>query len=116
MSNVKVISMAGIPFTADNLLSAAGFEILGEYIQAGYRHFILDLTDIEFGNTEDIERIGMILVSSYFTTQDVNATCVIVKPQGMLSNTYGIFLEAMMPDETWQFTDTVDEAMNIIPS
>ena len=115
--DIKIIDFANVPFDSEHILKLAGHEVFNEYIKEGFRHFILDLSQIGngegFTNQESLQGIGMILISSWSTTMDVNGTCIIVKPQGFLE-LFGVMIEASLGTDCWKFTNSVDEAKAII--
>ena len=87
----------------------------------GFRHFILDLSQIGHGkgftNQESLQGIGMILISSWSTTMDVNGTCIIVKPQGFYISLFGVMisLKVVLRNRLLEILfHSVDEAKAII--
>ena len=109
MSNIKTIDFSGKPFTSESITELAGYEVIDQYIQEGYRHFVLDFRNIEYGNIEGFQHLGMQLISSHASVMGLNGKCIIIRPTGMMEM-FGKILEKMMPEGTWVFVDSPEEA------
>ena len=108
MSNIKVIDFAGVPLSPEIVSERAGFEKIDVYIQEGYRHFILDMTNIEFSDPEDLQNVALKLMASWSSIMGINGKSIIVKPQGIMA-IFGTLLESIFSGTDWQLVDSVEE-------
>ncbi len=115
MSNVKVISFDQLELTPSTLNEQAGFKLIEQWQQEGYRHFVLDLSNIIF--MDDVERLPWTAISVRTTIRDLNGKAIVIKPQGFLEM-YGVFLEKLWnsddEDFNWIFINSKDELVDIL--
>ena len=113
MSSLKVIDFSGVSFTPEKFAERIDHKIFEKYTQEGFRNFILDLREVEFGNAEGIGKIGLLLVNAWSTTLGLKGKCIIVRPQGIMKM-FGTVLERSVSDGSWVFVDSMEEAKSII--
>ena len=113
MRNIKIIDFSGVPLSPETVSEKAGFEIIDAHIEEGYRHFILDMSNIEFSDPEGFQRVGMMLMASWSSIMGINGKSIIVKPQGMMS-VFGSVLEGMFSGTDWILVDSIAEGRGAI--
>jgi|GEM_PF-3949318 len=113
-NNIKIVDFSGLTFNPDTFNEHAGFKQIEEWQKEGYRHFVLDLSDIVF--MDGVERLPWISISVRTTIRDLNGKAIVIKPQGFLEM-YGVFLEKMWnsddEDFNWIFINSQDELADI---
>ena len=109
-TNIKIVDFAGLTFNPETFNEHAGFEKVEQWQQEGFRHFVLDLSNITF--MDGVEKLPWTAISVRTTIRDLNGKAIVIKPQGFLEM-YGVFLEKLWnsddEDFNWIFINSKDE-------
>ena len=114
-NNIKTIDFAGMTFSPETFNEQAGFKKIEQWQQEGYRHFVLDLSNIVF--MDGVEKLPWTAISVRTTIRDLNGKAIVIKPQGFLEM-YGVFLEKLWnsddEDFNWIFINSKEDIADIL--